>query len=150
MKFTWFWVKITHASKIWIFFCELHSIESASHAFKDLVQWQSFIKKHCVFYSNEHFHNKNDTQVYCGINSLHKRLNPKNLKHKIMKGRIWTQSSTHNPLYIWKNGQIIIPIDACIEHSHSSTTSQYIMSHTNISKLPSFYGWIIILFEIYL
>lgn len=26
---------------------------------------------------------KNDTQVYCGINSLHKRLNTKNLKHKI-------------------------------------------------------------------
>jgi hypothetical protein len=93
---------------------------------------------------------KNDTQVYCGINSLHKRLNTKNLKHKIWKGEYELQVPPTTPYVFEKKGQIIIPIDACIERSHSSTTSQYIMSHTNISKLPSFYGWIIILFEIYL
>lgn len=132
------------------FFCELHSMGSSSYASKDLVQWQSFTKKDCMFYSFEHFHNKNDTQVYCGINSLHKRLNPKNLKHKIWKREYELKVPPTTPYIFEKKGQIIIPIDACIEHSHSSTTSQYIMSHTNISKLPSFYGWIIILFEIYL
>jgi hypothetical protein len=78
--------------KLDFFFGELHSMGSSLYASKDLVQWQLFIKKHCMFYSYEHFHNKNGTQVYFGINSLHKRfntwLNLKNLKNKIMKGRI--------------------------------------------------------------
>jgi hypothetical protein len=31
--------------------------------------------KKVMFHSYEYFHDKNDAQVYCGINSLHKRLN---------------------------------------------------------------------------